>query len=736
MSLPVEHSILTTLAAAAAAGTFLTILARKLGLPSIILLFGGGVLLGPEGVGIVDPAGLGEFLPVIVSLAVGIILFEGGLTLDLRGFQLGASTIVRLLSLGVVATWLGAAACVWLVLDTSLSLALLAGSLVIVTGPTVIGPLLKRIKIQPKLHSILHWEGVLIDAIGVFVAILCFEWVAGQNGQWAVTQFGIRILAGLVVGIAGGYFILSALRRRWVPANLLNAFVLGAAIFIFGLTETIRAEAGLLAVTLAGFIVGWKQPDDLRQIRAFKADITELLIGLLFILLAARLELAQFSAFGWTGALSVLLVLVVVRPLNVLASTWGTDLSWRERVFLSWVAPRGIVAASMASLFALALGSSQAVDNPRVLETFTYSVIAASVVLQGFSASWLAGLLGLKRPDPIGWLIVSADLFSRQIARFIRDKGDCPVVLMDTNSRLAKESRRDGFTVLAEDALQLEQLEDRVELHAVGHMLALTDNPELNTLLCQRWSEMLDPDHLYRWSVLNQRQPSLQRNQGIPVYAQLPRPSALAGEVHSGESRVNVVAGGDDFIGTPLAGVNAQGVQIPVRGRESEFKPEEMEWLLVLQREAGSLIRALNNGGGIDLDARSLDQLYSGLIDFTTHRHPSISKDESLEEMLAPEKLLPGFVGHGIAIPHLYSSQTRHRVCVLARLEHDLDVVEDKEPLRLAFFLVSPADDPEGHLDTLADIARICMQEDHRNSLIAAPTADAAIKTLRRMLAM
>ncbi len=736
MSLPIEHNVLTTLAVAVSAGTFLTIFARRLGLPSIILLFGGGILLGPEALGIVDPNGLGEFLPVIVSLAVGIILFEGGLTLDLRGFQLGSSTIIRLLSLGVVATWLGAAACVWLILDTSLSLALLAGSLVIVTGPTVIGPLLKRIKIQPKLHSILHWEGVLIDAIGVFVAILCFEWVAGQSGGWAITQFGIRILAGLTIGTAGGFAILFVLRKRLVPANLLNAFILSAAILIFGLTEAIRGEAGLLAVTLAGFIVGWKKPDDIKQIQAFKADITELLIGLLFILLAARLEIDQFVAFGWAGALTVLLVLVVVRPLNVLASTWGTDLNLRERVFLAWIAPRGIVAASMASLFALALGSDSAVGETRILETFTYSVIAASVVLQGFTANGLAKLLGLKRPDSTGWLIVSADLFSRQIAAFIRDKAQCAVVLMDTNARLAKESRRLGFTVLAEDALQVEQLEDRVELHAVGHMLALTDNAELNTLLCQRWSDMVEPDHLFRWSVLNQRQPTLSRSQGTPIFAQLPRPSMLASELHTGESRLSIIAGEQSFSGTPLAGIQGQKVYFPVRGSESEFKPEEMEWLLVLQREAGSLIRALDHGGSIDLEVTSLPDLYNALVEYVVELHPGISRNESIEELLDPNKLIPGFVGHGIAIPHLYSGSVQHRVCVIARLNQPFEIREDSEPLKLAFFLISPIGDPEGHLDTLADIARICWHASNRQRLFDAANASKSLQLLRRMLLM
>ncbi len=424
-----EHAILISLTTAISGGILLTIAARRMKVPGIVLLLFGGIALVPEGVGLVQPASLDGFLTVIVSLAVGLILFEGGLTLDLRGFAAEAVPITRLLTVGVIVTWLGAAFAVRAIFHLEPSVALLAGSMVIVTGPTVIGPLLKRIKVTSRLHAILHWEGVLIDAIGVFIATLCFEWLAQRNGQAAVTRFVLRAFCGLSIGAAGGYAIVFALRRRFVPQNLLNAFALGAAVLIFGVTDALISSAGLLAVTVAGFIVGWKHPPgELKSLRGFKAEITDLLIGMLFILLASRLKLAHFHEFGLRGVLLVAAIMFVVRPLNVVLSTAGSKLTWREKLFLSWVAPRGIVAASMASLFGIALSGRQGSANAQFLETFVYSVIVATVVLQGFSAGALARLLRVKRPEPDGWLIVNADAFGRRLARFIREEAKLHVL--------------------------------------------------------------------------------------------------------------------------------------------------------------------------------------------------------------------------------------------------------------------------------------------------------------------
>jgi NhaP-type Na+/H+ or K+/H+ antiporter/mannitol/fructose-specific phosphotransferase system IIA component (Ntr-type) len=726
--LPVSHDAMRTLVVAIAAGIFLIVIARQLSLPSIVLLLLGGVVLGPECLGVVQPESLGALLPVIVSLAVGLILFEGGLTLDLRGYISGSKVIPRLLTVGVVTTWLGTSLVVALLFDVTPSFALLAGSLVIVTGPTVIAPLLKRIKVKQRLHDILHWEGVMIDPIGVFIALLCYEWIIGRDGGLVFGNFAWRAVSGTVLGIVGGWAIVQAFRWQLVPRNLANAFALGGAMAIFGVAETVISEAGLLAVTVAGFVVGWLQPAELKQIRQFKAEITDLLVGLLFIVLAGRLQLDQFTNAGVNGLLAVAAILFVIRPVNIALSTWGTGLSFREKLFLSWVAPRGIVAASMASLFALGLKNNEnLVADPQLIETLTYSTIVATVILQGFSAGWVARLLGLKRPDPTGWMIAGASAINRRIARFLRDEAKLDVLLIDTNSRLIAEARRGGIPAICEDARNVDLVEERVEFLKVGHLLALTDNTELNELLCQRWGDALDiHESVYRWSA-NRDQTSDDRGQlGDIAFPGTARPTVLSAELVDGEARVwSATSDGSEIGGVPLV-IFRKGTARPVTNRKDSDKIEKGDRVLVLERDAGFLSRSLQAGSAVDLAATDLHHLYEQILEIAVELVPSISKDESLSDITQPGKLVPNLIGHGIAIPHLYNRNNPHRLCIFARLPDGLELPGEPEPIRLVFFLISPAGDPEGHLATLAEIARFCGDQKNRDRLLSLESIDQA----------
>lgn len=735
MNLPVEHAVLNSFGTAVAGGVALTMIARKLNLPAIILLLAGGIALGPEFVGLVQPDSIETVLPTLVSLAVGVILFEGGLTLDLRGFSRGSTVITRLLSLGVVVTWLGCAAVVWWLFETSVSLALLAGSLVIVTGPTVISPLLKRIKIRRRLHGILHWEGVLIDAIGVFIAILCFEWFADRNEAAAFYAFGLRVASGLALGALGGFLFLQMLRRHLVPDNLLNLFALGAAVLIFVCTEAIISEAGLLAVTLAGFIVGWKQPPQLKQIRQFKAEITDLLIGMLFILLAARLDLAQFGSFGMRGVVAVAMIMLLVRPLNVFVCTLGSPLSWKEKLFLSWVAPRGIVAASMASLFVIALDGETMKVDPKFLETFTYSVIVATVVIQGFTAGGVARFLGLQRPEPTGWMIVSADLFSRRVARFLREVGDREVLVVDTNVRLISEARSEGLLALTENALDTQLAEERVDFQGIGNLLALTDNSELNELICHRWEDKVGKDNAYRWQGMRSNNGPAQRpdSHGRVVFPKMSRPSVVAAEISDRNaqlSTISLIADPPVIDGTPLIAVREKKIFI-ISTAEQIAQLKKGDQVLVLRRVGGFLNRAIEAGAAMEVEAASLEEIYEAAIATLVQRQPGLSKGESFKDITAPGKVVPTLLGHGVAIPHLYSTTIERRACVLVRLKKPLRVPEQEEAIELLFFLVSPAGDPEGHLATMGEIARLCSDEAALRELFKARDVKEAEAALR-----
>lgn len=727
------HAMLVTVAVAVAAGAMLMVIARKLETSAIGLLLLGGIALGPQALGFVQPDSLGRVLPVLVSLAVGLILFEGGLTLDLKGYLSTSAIIRRLLTVGVVVTWLTTSVVVWLLFRFPVPVALLAGSLVIVTGPTVIAPLLKRINIVPRIHHILHWEGVMIDPIGVFVALLCFEFVNGMSGELALANFVLRALTGLVVGFVGGWAMSRILSLGWVPEDITNVFVLGGAILVFGGTEAIGhqmdiGEAGLLAVVTAGFVLGALDTPGLDELKRFKADITELMIGFLFVILAAGLDFAEFRALGWRGVLLVAAVLVVVRPLNVLASSSGFGFGWREKVFLGWVAPRGIVAASMASLFAFALRDRPGLEEAGVfVETFTYSVIFATVLLHGFTAGPLARLLGLVRTVPTGWAVVGAHELAREIARFLGSRAKQPVVLVDTNARRIAQARAEGLLALEADARD-RTLEERPELLEVGNLLALTDNEDLNTLLCERWRDRFGRDHLFRWGSAGSGDRS---TAGLQVWAALPKPSVLSSELFHGEARVVQSLGAARHAGAhvwPLVAIADSGVVVDPDSPERLGSVE----MLSLYREADYLQRAMRRELVVRLDVDSRAELYRELVKRVASLHPAVSTEATVDELLSRDETFPPAMGHGVAVPHAYSPALETRLVAIAQTPRGLDYrAHDGEPVRLVVLVLGPPGDPEGHLETLARIARLVGDPEMRQALAEAEVPNGVLELVR-----
>lgn len=706
---------LVALGSALAIGFYLTVVARRTNIPTIVMLLAGGIIFGPELLNIVRPEQLGAMLPVVVQLSVGLILFEGGLTLNVKEYFASSREIRRILSLGVLVTWLGTAGLLYAILGMDIAHALLAASLVIVTGPTVIMPILRRIRIESRVHNILHWEGVLIDAIGVFIAILCFEWVVVGYREQALINFIFRIAAGLIIGFSGGYLLCKIIRTRIVPEKTINGFALASAVLIFTLTESIVHEAGLLAVTVAGLYSGWNQPARLKDIKRFKEEITDVLIGMLFILLAARLDLEQFLTFGANGLLVVGCVMLLIRPAAIAVSTWRSDLSINQKLFLSWVAPRGIVAASMASLFSLGLQEhGMELGESRFLETFTYSVICATVILQGFSAGFLAKILGLRQPEPEGWLIVGAHRFGRELSRLFSEKTGVPTIVMDTNTRNIQQAEQDGLSALRGDAMEVDEWADKLSQRGVGHLLALTDNAELNALLCQRWKDVFSEEHVFGWQPLESSAAQAQSDEGhgSGIWGHLPRPSVVSGEIQRSEALLSIREKGAKAGHTlTLAGIIGKTIQIEEANDLNEEIPH-----VVLMRKGGFLRRALDKGKLCTLDPSDKQNLYKQLVNIAVECEPRLSVERMLEELAAEEKILPPYLGHGISVPHVYSPNVNARLCILAHLAEDgLKLDGQEEALKLVFFIISPAGDPEGHLATLAEVARACSDPHFRS---------------------
>ena len=725
------HVMLLTMAAAIAAGVFLIAASHRLHVSAISLLLLGGIALGPEGLGIVQPASLGNALRVTVSLAVALILFEGGLSLDVRSFRAASGTIRRLLTVGVLVTWLATSGAVYVIFDVMLeqhrgmSFSLLCGSLVIVTGPTVIAPLLKRIRVQPRVHGILHWEGVLIDPIGVFVAVLCFEWFTLDDRGMALVNFVTRIGAGGIIGLLGGFSLSGLFRTRLVPDDMVNVTAIACAMVVFGLSEAVLPETGLLSVTIAGFVLGTRDRERMRRLREFKAEITELMIGMLFILLSSRLELDQFAEFGLPGALLVFVVVVAVRPLSIWVSAAGQGLRWQEKLFLSWVSPRGIVAASMGSLVGLTLSQHGDPAAGKLAETFVYSVIATTVLLQGGTAGAVARVLGLRRPQARGWVIVGASAFGRRLARFIMTRGKMPVLLIDSNARRVTLARERGLPAICADALDVDDLEERDELLGIGNLLALTDNEDMNEIICQRWRDAMGAEHVHRWASRTRTSPSHGRSAGHVVWPDLPKPTMLSTELERGDARTfsdrPPPATGQEMT-TALFTLDASGLR-PVSAEDSTGTSSRPGTTFFLCRSGSYLIRSLQRDLLLRLDVDGADDLFDRLAAAVVAAIPEVADDDLARKLQANESALSSLLGDGVAVPHEYSNAIESPVCVLALVPAGVDLgAPDGMPIRLVFLLLSPTGDPEGHLATLAEIAHVVANPRSRAWLLECTT--------------
>jgi NhaP-type Na+/H+ or K+/H+ antiporter len=339
-------------------------LAWRLRLPSILLLLLAGFLAGPVA-GVIEPDELlGETLFPIVSISVGIILFEGGLTLRLSDIAGMRRVVFRLITIGALVTWAIVGLGAYYIIGLSAEMSVLLGAIFIVTGPTVVIPLLKHVRPAGRVGSILKWEGILIDPVGATVAVLVLEAITSgrlENGALAPMLGGVleTLVVGIALGVIGAQFLVQVFKRYWVPEELQNPFAVMIIVGLFTLSNEIQPESGLLTTTVMGIVLANQRQISTRHLSQFKEDIGVLLLSSLFIVLAARVELEQLSNISGRALAFLALLIFVARPLSVLASTARSPLSWRERAFIAWIAPRGIVAVSVASLFALQLTNAE-----------------------------------------------------------------------------------------------------------------------------------------------------------------------------------------------------------------------------------------------------------------------------------------------------------------------------------------------------------------------------------------
>jgi len=477
-----SHSSLSfSFAIALAAGVLAQLLARPLRLPSIVLLLAFGVVLGPDLLGWVDPGSLGTGLFPLVTLAVAVILFEGGLNLDLRRLRRSASPIRLLVTAGALVTALGGGLAAHLFMGWPWELSFLFGTLVIVTGPTVIRPLLRNVPLRPRLATVLEAEGLLIDPVGAIVAAVTLQLVVAPSlDSAAASALGLltRIGFGAGAGLFSGLCLVAVLRwRRAVPEGLLDLVALGGALLTFALCEAVLTESGILAVTVAGVVVGNLEPRLAEDLGEFQENLTVGLIGLLFVLLAADVRVADVMGLGSAGLLTVGALALVVRPLGVWLCTLGSDFGWREKAFLSWVAPRGVVAAAIASLAAAFLDETGA-SSGHEIRALVFLTIGVTVVVQGGSAPLVARLLRVRAPGRDGVVILGAEELGFALGEVLRETSP-RVVFADANPSHCRAAEERGFSVVYGDAFDPPTLA-RMRLERAFAAVGLTPNNEVN----------------------------------------------------------------------------------------------------------------------------------------------------------------------------------------------------------------------------------------------------------------
>ncbi len=474
-------------------------IAWRVKLPAIIFLLACGALAGPV-LGLLDPdLLLGDLLFPFVSLSVAIILFEGSMTLRFRDIP-GLERVIRnMITLGVLLSWVITAVATRLIMDFSWHVALLFGAIMVVTGPTVIKPLLRSVRPKGSVANILQWESILIDAIGATLAVLVYQFiVAGGLGHGGVIAgllvFGKILLIGMLLGAGSGQILGILLRRHWIPKYLHNVAALSLVCCMFALSDLLQDESGLLTVTVMGVWLANMKGVELDEIFDFKESLSILLLSMLFILLVARMDLREFLNIGWP-ALGILAVIqFLVRPLSVQICALGSKLSMPERHLLAWIAPRGIVAAAISALFAIkleALGYQEASH----MVPLTFMVIIGTVLLQSMTARPIATWLRLSEPEANGFLIYGANTVARAFAEALVRNG-VKVQLADQNWSHVKQAKLKGLPVYWGNPVS-EHAERHLDLVGIGHLLAMTPHNELNALAAQYYRMEFEPRNIF-----------------------------------------------------------------------------------------------------------------------------------------------------------------------------------------------------------------------------------------------
>ncbi|RSK41565.1 cation:proton antiporter [Mangrovimonas spongiae] len=489
--------------------------AWRLKIPAILPLILIGLLVGPVASEFINPDGKkwiepiwngeeglfpGESLFYFVSLAISIILFEGGLTLRKNEIKNVGPVITKLITVGTITTFFAAAIAAYYLFGLSWEISFLFSALIIVTGPTVITPILRNIPLKKDVSAVLKWEGILIDPIGALVAVLVFEFISvdagGEFTKTALIEFGKIVLFGFTFGFTFAHALNFIINKKWVPHYLLNVFALASVLGVFVLSDSFAHESGLLSVVVMGMVLGNSKSPYLKELLYFKESLSVLLISILFILLAANINMEDlYLIYNWNTAILFAIVVFVIRPLGVFLSTLGSGLKLNEKLFISWVGPRGIVAAGIASLFGLKL-AKEGVPGAEYITPLVFVIVLGTVLLNATTARLFAKVSGVFLTKSEGILIVGASKVSRLIGHYLEEHNR-HVVLIDSNQNNIKKAEELGLEAINSN-IYSDNLLDNIELNDVGYLMALTPSTDINKFAITKFGEQFGENGSFR----------------------------------------------------------------------------------------------------------------------------------------------------------------------------------------------------------------------------------------------
>ncbi|MFK7848988.1 MAG: cation:proton antiporter [Rhodothermales bacterium] len=729
-------------------------LAWRIKIPSILLLLIAGFVAGPVTGFLPQESLQGDWLFAFVSLAIGVILFEGGLSLRVSDLQEIGRSVVGLITLGVLVTWVLVAFAAYYVIGFGLGLSIQIGAILTVTGPTVVIPLLRHVRPSGKVGTIARWEGITIDPVGAILAVLVLEAELLLYGV-AIEGLGMAILEALLglfkvifigigLSITGAGVVVVMLRRRLVPDYLLNSVALMLVIIVFELSNILQEESGLLTTTLMGIILANQRLVSVRRITEFKEDLQVLLIGSLFILLSARLDISALEYITMPAWIFLALVILIIRPLAVFISLRKSSLTTKEKAFLSWLAPRGIVAAAVASLFSFRLAEIFP-DEIGGLVPIVFLVIVGTVAVYGLTLLPFARYLGLATPSAQGVLILGIHRWGLDIAMTLKELG-FKVLAIDSNTRNIEVARNRGLDAERANALS-EHVVDELDLGGIGKFIAWTPNDEVNTLAAIHFSEVFESADVYqlvsRADQTNKSKTDLPLHlRGMPLFDQRADFSSMSLRYSRG-GKVKAIKITEEmpyeqllesFNGNALPLFVARGSQLNVL-TVSEVTQVEVDDTVILVTPAQEGNLTLMN----DEEVFKHIVMEAPILDFSevlTFQQIVKRASETLSQdlPLSAEKLATGFLEgtrygaslltNSVALPHITVPNIEQTKLLLVRCRkgtslgsEDIHYEGTEISKDLAgsvsalFFLVSPEEKPRLHLRVLSQIVKTIDQD-------------------------